>query len=90
MLLRAAFWITLVSLLMPREPDLGFGRPGAPTLPSQLRAWTSQTHAPLCRDHQAVCSAGADFLDSFQSVAIRSLAQVKADIEAAQRARSHS
>src|SRR5579872_1864455 len=27
MLFRAIFWIGLVSLLMPHEPDLGFGRP---------------------------------------------------------------
>ncbi|HEY5239351.1 MAG TPA: hypothetical protein VIJ62_13295 [Rhizomicrobium sp.] len=29
MILRAAFFIVLVSLMMPREPDLGFGHPGA-------------------------------------------------------------
>ena len=29
MILRAIFWIGLVSFLMPHEPDLGFGRPGA-------------------------------------------------------------
>jgi hypothetical protein len=34
MILRAIFWIGLVSLLMPHEPDLGLGRPGAGTLPT--------------------------------------------------------
>jgi len=29
MIIRAAFWIGLVSLLAPHEPDLGLGRPGA-------------------------------------------------------------
>lgn len=29
MILRAGFFIVLVSLLMPREPDLGFGHPDA-------------------------------------------------------------
>ena len=28
MLLRALFWITLVAILMPHEPDVGLGRPG--------------------------------------------------------------
>jgi hypothetical protein len=34
MIFRAIFWIGLVSLLTPHEPDLGLGRPGAGTLPS--------------------------------------------------------
>lgn len=29
MIIRAIFWIGLVAFLMPHEPDLGFGRPGA-------------------------------------------------------------
>jgi len=29
MLFRAIFWIGVVAVLMPREPDLGLGRPGA-------------------------------------------------------------
>jgi len=29
MIIRAVFWIGLVSLLAPHEPDLGLGRPGA-------------------------------------------------------------
>lgn len=28
MILRALFWISLVAILMPHEPDLGLGRPG--------------------------------------------------------------
>jgi hypothetical protein len=32
MIFRAIFWIGLVSLLMPHEPDLGLGRPGAGAL----------------------------------------------------------
>ncbi len=29
MVLRALFWISLVAILMPHEPDLGLGRPGS-------------------------------------------------------------
>jgi hypothetical protein len=32
MIFRAVFWIGLVSLLAPHEPDLGLGRPGTGTL----------------------------------------------------------
>ncbi len=44
MIFRAAFWIGLVSLLTPHEPDLGLGRPGtgtSPLSPSTLLASAS-------------------------------------------------
>ena len=85
MIFRALFWIALVSVLMPHEPDLGFGRPhfGA-SLPSKLSDWAQQAAAAptgACQSHAASCAAGLALLDSFQSVAVRSLADVKADIE---------
>ena len=40
MIFRAIFWIGLVSLLMPREPDIGLGRPGAGiSLPAMVKSW---------------------------------------------------
>jgi hypothetical protein len=91
MILRALFWIALVSVLMPREPDLGLGRPGMHGLPSEVFSWASSAVAQpgqMCRGREAACTAGLGFLDSLQGVAVRSLAQVKADIEAQQRARA--
>ena len=92
MILRALFWITVVSVLMPREPDLGFGRPGAQTPIVQSAASWAQgaLSAPnsTCRDHAAACVVALGALDSLQSVAVRSLAQVKADIEEQERARA--
>ena len=32
LIFRALFWVGVVALLMPREPDLGVGRPGATEL----------------------------------------------------------
>ncbi|SRR5258706_8737223 len=91
MLLRAVFWIGLVSLLMPHEPDLGFGRPHAgPALPTVDGAWMKQAVAApgaVCTQHAAGCQSGASMLDSFRLVALRSLEQVKADIERSQRER---
>lgn len=91
MILRAMFWITLVSVVMPREPDLGLGRPGTHGLSSDANAWASDLlsrPSQMCGGREATCAAGLGFLDSLQSVAVRSLAQVKADIEAQQRARA--
>jgi hypothetical protein len=91
MILRALFWIGVVSVLMPREPDLGLGRPGGQGLTEQAQAWVSDTArqpSQVCNGRERACAAGLTFLDSLQGAAVRSLAQVKADIEAAQRARS--
>jgi hypothetical protein len=85
MIFRALFWIALVSVLMPHEPDLGFGRPhfGA-SLPAKISDWAQHAAAApggTCESHASTCAAGLALLDSFQSVAVRSLADVKADIE---------
>lgn len=77
---------------MPREPDLGLGRPGAGTLlPS---AATSQAVSGLsrpgqvCVGHAAACAGGLALLDSLQSQAVRGLAAVKAEIDADRKARA--
>ncbi|HJW42099.1 MAG TPA: hypothetical protein VJ476_12865 [Rhizomicrobium sp.] len=86
--MRAIFWIGLVSFLMPREPDLGFGRPGGGTVAAgaPLSTITALIQAPSvqdsCAKHAAACTDGLSILDSFQSVAVRSLDEVRADIEA--------
>jgi len=74
MIFRAIFWIGLVALLMPHEPDLGYGRPGAHL----------STLVPV---GGAIPSARAAALfDRFQDAAVRSLDQVRADIEDHRRA----
>lgn len=79
MLLRAVFWISVVAILMPHEPDLGLGRPSVTgTAAEGLR------HAD-CGSQRATCAVAMSALDSFQSIAVRSLKDVKADIEEAQR-----
>ena len=92
MILRAIFCIAAVSVLMPHEPDLGFGRPGAQgSVVQSAVSWMAGTlQAPnsMCKDHAAACVTALNALDSVQSVAVRSLAQVKADIEDQERARS--
>jgi hypothetical protein len=86
MLFRAIFWIGVVAVLMPREPDLGLGRPGA----SRALASNLERDADLnCRDYGRTCETALGFADTFQSFAVKSLAQVKADIEEDERATAH-
>jgi hypothetical protein len=81
MIFRAIFWIGLVAFLMPHEPDLGFGRPGAqPSAPSRdaIGGMIRSTSAEGgCRQD---CSTG--FLAGVRALAIRNLDQVRADLAA--------
>jgi hypothetical protein len=93
MIFRAVFWIGLVSLLAPHEPDLGLGRPGAGTL--QLSpAMIQSAAAGLSRSGQdcgAACAGGLGLLKFFHlntdAGVTAGLADVKAQIEADQQAR---
>lgn len=90
MIFRAMFWIGLVAVMMPHEPDLGFGRPAAvdsATVETGLADWAKTKLQPnlkdpqnLCRYNADACSAGATMLDTFRAATMRSLADVKADI----------
>ena len=64
MFIRAVFWIGLVSLLMPREPQF-----------------------TDCAKSEALCAA-SDIFGALQDSFLRSLAQVKAEIQAQQNARA--
>ena len=92
MIFRAVFWIGLVSLLTPHEPDLGLGRPGAGTsLPSaMISGAVSGLSRPgqVCQDHATACAGGLGLLDVFQENADRSMAAVKAEIDASMKARA--
>ncbi len=97
MIFRAIFWVGLVAILMPHEPDLGFGRPAAidSDVTGQVADWTKANVQPnlthptkLCRYNPEACAKSLTLLDGFKSAAVRSLADVKADIE--QNGRAHS
>jgi hypothetical protein len=96
MIFRAIFWVGLVALLMPHEPDLGFGRPVSldSNVTSDVADWTKENVQPnlahpakLCRYNVEACSKGFNLLDNFRSAAVRSLADVRSDIE--QNGRAH-
>jgi hypothetical protein len=83
MILRALFWISVVAVLMPREPDLGLGRPSVTGAVTQSLQGGSKVD---CASYEKACATAFGVLDSFQSVAVRGLADVKADIQSEQRA----
>lgn len=94
MIFRAVFWIGLVSLLAPHEPDLGLGRPGAGTSQPSSTTFQSavQSLSRLDEDCGSACAGDLGFSDFLSLRNNRSvmagLAEVKAEIAADQRARS--
>jgi hypothetical protein len=88
MILRALFWIGLVALLMPHEPDLGLGRPAAPA-DSLVSGVSSALKQPKsCDGAEAACFAALGLLDRLKLSGLHGLAQVKSDIEDAERVRT--
>ncbi len=94
MILRGLFWIAIVSVLMPHGPDLGLtpkDAGAAPALPGPVGEWVAGAlGAPqqACARHRDDCAATLGIVDSFQAMAVRGLGEVKAQIEADQRARA--
>ncbi len=89
MILRGLFWIAVVGVLMPHEPNLGLGRPGdaASMLPASITRIAGQAvSAPqqACVDHAESCAAALGFVDRLQSLAVSSLDQVKGELETAE------
>jgi len=69
MIVRAVFWIAVVGVLMPHEPDLGLGRPGAVTslLPAPAAAWIDNAvGAPraACDAHAEGCTTALTMVDT--------------------------
>jgi hypothetical protein len=91
MIFRAVFWIGLVSLLAPHEPDLGLGRPGAGTALSSP-ATTQSAANGLSRNGTDCGPACAGALLSVfhlnNTDLAGGLAGVKAQIEEAKRERA--
>ena len=97
MIFRAIFWIGLVALLMPHEPDLGFGRPdGINTgVTSEVTTWAKDNvqtglkdPASLCRYNTHACATSLSLLGNIKEMTVHSLGDIKAQIEESRR--SHS
>jgi hypothetical protein len=91
MLIRAAFWIGVVALLMPHEPNVGFGRPNAEWWPSAALAWMdSAVGAPseICKQGDACKTVLSGASGNMKNFAIRGISEAKAEIEQAERERA--
>jgi len=83
MLFRALFWLTVVAVFTPHQPNLGLGRPGSAS-DSLIRETRDTVSASLaqadCKTPSATCADTLSFLDGFRFAAGRSLAEVKAEL----------
>jgi hypothetical protein len=90
MIIRAALFLGLVALLAPHEPDLGLGRPGAGTWLPSATSILSAAGLPHFGQFSGA-SAGSGPLGETRLMTIRiggrGLADVKAEIDAAVKAR---
>ncbi|HEY4125514.1 MAG TPA: hypothetical protein VGM36_12930 [Rhizomicrobium sp.] len=96
MIVRALFWIAVVAVLMPREPDLGLGRPGvsasAPEailskLTSLIEPAQAAQAATPCQGNPITCLAANNISVRVPDFAASGLASVRAQIEEARRER---
>jgi hypothetical protein len=84
MLIRAIFWIGLVSILMPRAPD------GAALMRGALTS-TENTFAPSTLGASSLVvprRAASGLVAGFENATLQNLLKIKADIEVEQRARA--
>ena len=91
-LVRVVFWLTVVALLMPREPDVGLGVPGADAaerLVPVLTVSVTPRGMPDCESYQAACETGLKVVDDIQTAVLIGLARVKIEIERQKRQRGH-
>jgi hypothetical protein len=83
MILRAAFWITVVAVFIPHEPDLGYGRPDAPSVvpPKAVAAMAHMLKVPPCVEH-ATCVDGIALATDYRQAVRARLERAKAELEA--------
>jgi len=82
MILRAAFWIAVVAVvLVPREPDVGFGPPKPPSIvPPKTAEWMAKTFkVPPCTE-RTPCLGGLSLVSELRSAAIAGLDRARKEI----------
>lgn len=83
MILRAAFWIAVVAVFIPREPDIGYGRPSVPSMvPPKTAAWIAETfQVPPCTQRPQ-CVGGPSLVSDLRQAVLERLGRAKADLKA--------
>jgi hypothetical protein len=90
MIFRALFWIAIVAVLMPKEPDLGLGRPGmngSTSLVSRITAMVGAGQS-TCKTDPISCIGAAGMVGQVSALTGRTLADVKAELDQAKRDRA--
>lgn len=81
MVFRAIFWIAVVAVFIPREPDIGYGPPSA-GLSSKTVEWLAATFkVPPCEERSR-CVAGLSVASDFRQVLRDRLEQAKVNLKA--------
>jgi hypothetical protein len=83
MILRAAFWITVVAVFIPREPDIGYSSPSVPSMvPPKAAAWLAHSlKVPPCDEHVR-CPGGLPLAADLRQAVLEGLERAKADLKA--------
>ena len=90
MIFRALFWIAIVAVLMPKEPDLGLGRPGVSGPTSLVSRITAMVGAgqSACKTDPISCVGAAGMVGQVSAMTGRTLDDVKAELDEAKRERA--
>jgi hypothetical protein len=83
MILRAAFWITVVAVFIPHEPNLGYGPPDAPSAapPKAVAVLAQLLKVPPCNE-QAQCTAGLSLASDFRQAVRERIERARAELKA--------
>jgi len=81
-ILRAAFWITVVLLFIPREPDIGYdGADALSVAPPKVVAFLAQMlNIPPCAEH-AQCTADLSLMSDFRQAVRSHLERARAELK---------
>jgi hypothetical protein len=93
MILRIVFCLALIAVLIPHEPDLGFGRPASALVPQSIETWfarASDGSTQPCEHRRTSCATSEPVLDGLQARVLEGLADVKADIDRDRKARAEA
>ena len=87
MILRAAFWIGVVAVFMPHEPDLGFGRPSpAAFQPPKAADWAKAdlpVPVQLCAAQPQACAGAGSLTQGVRDTILSNLDRVKNELKQA-------
>ena len=87
MILRAVFWLALVAVLAPHQPDVGFGPPKLPSIvPSKIAERMMQSTKVSPCSERTPCLGDFSLVGDIREAMIARLGRARDEIRAAERA----